>query len=177
MLAHPEKCGKIMIVTYVFTGAIVIASLLIQGHTSFDVLRIGGVKPDLLFIAIVYFSYSFGSFYGEVTGFIGGLLHDAISNSPLGFLTFPKVVLGFAVGMFGRSILKEHILTISLLLFLSSLAKGVITLFLGYIFHEASIAAVASIIFPESFYNAILAPPLFLLFDRIFEKELSREGS
>ena len=166
-----------MIVTYLFTGAIIIASLIIQGHTSFDVLRIGGVKPDLLFIAIVYFAYSFGSFYGEVTGFIGGLLHDAISNSPLGLLTFPKMVLGFLVGMFGRSVFKENILTVSLLLFFSSLAKGVITLFLSYIFHEASISAIAGIIFPESFYNAILAPPLFFLFDKIFERELSKEGS
>ena len=67
-----------MIVKYVITGAIIIASLLIQGHTSFDVLRIGGVKPVLLFIVVVYFAYSFGSFYGEVIGFISGLLHDSI---------------------------------------------------------------------------------------------------
>jgi len=31
-------------------------------------------------------------------------------------------------------------------------------------------------VFPESFYNALLAPPLFYLFDKLFEKELAREG-
>ena len=165
-----------MIVTYIFTGAIIIASLIIQGHTSFDALRIAGVKPDLLFIGIVYFSYSFGSFYGEITGFIGGLLHDAVSNSPLGLLAFPKMALGFIIGMFGRAVFKDNLITISILLFLSSIVKGIITLFLSYIFHEASVSSISNIIFPESFYNAILAPPLFFLFDKIFEREITEEA-
>lgn len=162
-----------MIVTYVFTTAIIIASLIIQGHSSFDVLRIADVKPDLIFIAIVYFAYSFGSFYGEVTGFIAGLLHDCISNSPLGFLAFPKMVIGFVVGIFGRAVMKENVLTVMALLFVSSLAKGVISLFLAFIFHEAAISDVTNIILPEAFYNAILAPPLFILFDKLFEHEIT----
>ena len=163
-------------VTYIFSGAIILVSLLIQGHSSFDVLRIAGVKPDLLFIAVLYLSYCFGSFYGEVTGFVSGLLHDAVSNSPLGLLTFPKVAVGFLVGMFGRSLFKSNILTTSLLLFVASLVKGFITLFLAYVFHEASVSSIICIIIPEAFYNALLAPPLFFLFDKIFERELAREG-
>lgn len=165
-----------MAVTYIFMGALIAASLIIQAHPSFDVLRIAGVKPDLLFVTIVYYSYSFGSFYGEVTGFIGGLLHDAVSNSPLGLLAFPKMTLGFIVGFFGRSVFKANLLTISLLILIASLLKGIITLMLCYIFHEASIISVINIIFPEAFYNALIAPALFFLYDKIFEKELSREG-
>lgn len=166
-----------MIVSYLFTAGLIIVSLIIQGHSSFDVLRIAGVKPDLLFITIVFLSYSFGSFYGEITGFISGLLHDSVSNSPLGLLTFPKMALGFIVGMFGRSVLKESFATVFLLLFGASLIKGVITLFLCYLFHEASVSQIASVIIPESFYNAFVAPPLFMLFDKIYEKEIEREGN
>src|SRR4030042_957571 len=119
-----------MISTYIFTAGLIIISLIIQGHSSCDVLRIAGVKPDLVFIAVVYFAYSFGSFYGEVTGFISGLLHDSISNSPLGLLAFPKMALGFIIGMFASSILRENVLTIFLMLFIASLLKGIITLFL-----------------------------------------------
>jgi rod shape-determining protein MreD len=165
-----------MILTYVFTIVIVLLSLLIQGHASFDILRIAGVKPDLIFITVVYLSYCFGSFYGEVTGFAGGLLQDAVSRSPLGLLTFPKVALAFVVGMFGRSIFKSNILTISLLLFAASLVKGFLTLFLCYVFHEAAAQSILTIILPESFYNALLAPPLFFIFDKIFEKELENKG-
>ena len=164
------------VIPYIFTAVLIILSLIIQGHPSFDVISIAGVKPDLLFILIVYLAYSFGSFYGEVTGFISGLLHDAISNAPLGFLTFPKMVLGFIAGMFGRSIIKSNIITVSLIIFIASLIKGLITLILAYIFHQGSISTVISIILPEAFYNALIAPPLFFIFDKIYEKELEREG-
>jgi rod shape-determining protein MreD len=139
-------------------------------------LRIAGIKPDLLFIAVLYFSYSFGSFYGEITGFVSGVLHDAVSNSPLGLLTLPKLILGFLAGFYGRAVFKANMISIALLLFVASLAKGVITLFLAYVFHEASVSSIISIIIPEAFYNALLAPPLFFLYDKIFERELSREG-
>jgi len=166
-----------MIFTYLVTGALIVVSLIIQGHSSFDAIRIAGVKPDLVFIIVVYLSYSFGSFYGEVSGFAGGLLHDAISNSPLGLLTFPKVVVAFIVGMFGRAVFKSNIVTVTLLLFLASLLKGVIMLFLSYIFHHASLSSVLHIIIPEAFYNALVAPLMFLLLDKIYAKELEREGN
>lgn len=165
------------ILSHVFTGIIVLVSLLIQGHSSFDALRIGGVKPDLVFIAVIYFSYTFGSFYGETTAFFGGLIHDAVSNAPLGLLTLPKVIIAFAVGLIGRSVIKSNIITIAALIFLSSIFKGLVTLMLAVVFHEAMLGDIARVIMPESFYNALLAPPLFFLFDRIYENELPSEGS
>ncbi|TFH43039.1 MAG: rod shape-determining protein MreD [Chrysiogenales bacterium] len=165
-----------MIVKYIFTAVIILVSLLVQGHPSFDVLRIAGVKPDLIFITVVYLSYCFGSFYGEVTAFIGGLFHDAVSNSPLGLLTLPKVAVAFIIGMFGRSLFKSNILTVWLLLFSATIVKGFLTIFLCYVFHEASASSILTIILPEAFYNALLAPPLFFIFDKIFERELEREG-
>jgi rod shape-determining protein MreD len=165
-----------MIVTYIITAVIVLISLLIQSHPSFDVIRIAGVKPDLIFIIVVYAGYSFGSFTGQVTGFAGGLFHDAVSNSPYGFLALPKLTVGFIVGMIGRSVLKSNVPTIILLLFVSTLLKGIITLFLSYIFTQGMLSSIIHVIIPESFYNALLAPPLFFLFDKIFHGELEREG-
>ncbi|HRX15394.1 MAG TPA: rod shape-determining protein MreD [Spirochaetota bacterium] len=166
-----------MNVSYIFTAIILIVSLIMQGHSSFDVLRIGGVKPDMTFIAIVYYSYSFGSFYGEATALFSGFFHDSMSNSPLGLLTLPKVIVAFAIGLFGRAVMKSNVLTIIPLVFGASVLKGVITLLLCMIFHEASVSDIAYIILPESFYNALLAIPLFLVFDKIYENELGREGS
>ncbi len=165
-----------MIYSYVMTAVIVIISLVIQGHTSFDSIRFAGVKPDLVFIIVVYMGYSFGSFNGEVTGFIGGLLHDSISTSPLGLLAFPKLAVGFMAGFFGRSMVKSNILTVFLIIFFASLLKGIITLLMAYVFHEAMISAITSVILPEAFYNAILAPLLFFLYDKIFQKDLEQEG-
>ena len=163
-----------MPLTYIFTAAIMIVSLIIQGHSSFDVLRFGGVKPDLLFIAVVYFGYTFGSFYGETTGFIGGLFHDAVSNSPFGLLALPKVIIGYAAGFLGRSFLKQNFITVALLILGASLVKGLITLFLCMLFHDAAFSDIATIILPESLYNAFLAPFLFFLYDKIFAHEIER---
>ena len=86
------------------------------------------------------------------------------------------MALGFIVGMFGREIFKINVVTVTALLFLTSILKGVITLFLCYVFHNASVSQVLHIILPESFYNALVAPFLFMLLDRIFAKELQGEG-
>ena len=165
-----------MIFKYIIIAVLVLLSLLIQGHPSFDVIRIAGVKPDIIFIIVVYTGYSFGSFDGQVTGFISGLFHDAVSNSPYGFLALPKLIIGFIVGMIGRSVLKSNVPTVILLIFISTLLKGVITLFLSYIFTQGMLTSIIHVIIPESFYNALLAPPLFFLFDKIFSGELEREG-
>jgi rod shape-determining protein MreD len=161
---------------YIFTGAIMLVSLIVQGHSSFDVLRVGGVKPDLIFIAVVYFAYTFGSFYGEVTGFIGGLFHDAVSNAPLGLLTLPKVIIAYVVGLFGRSVFKQTWMTVCLLIFGASLLKGLLSLLLCFAFHDAFAKDIIGIVIPESIYNAILAPFLFILFDYLFANEIERNG-
>lgn len=162
-----------MILPYIFTAVIATVALVLQGT---DIIQIAGKKPDLVFILVVYIGYSFGSFNGQVVGFITGLFHDSISRSPLGLLTLPKVVLGFVVGMFGRSVIKNNVLTIMLLLFVASLLKGILTLFLCYIFHQAMLSSVIQVIIPEALYNGIISPPLFFLFDRIYRSELEREG-
>ncbi|MBN1500199.1 MAG: rod shape-determining protein MreD [Spirochaetes bacterium] len=165
-----------MILPYIFTAAIMIISLLIQGHPSFDPIRVYGVKPDLVFIAVVYFGYSFNSFYGEVTGFIGGLFHDAVSDSPLGLLTLPKVIVGFLAGMLGRSVVRSNILTIFLLVGAATIVKGILTLLLAMVFDEGYVSDIMRIIIPETFYNAFLAPSLFFIYDKIFENELDNTG-
>jgi rod shape-determining protein MreD len=166
-----------MIFSYIYTAVLILICLIVQGHPSFDVIRIAGVKPDLIFILVIFSGYSFGSFYGEVTGFISGLFHDSISNSPLGLLAFPKMIMGFVIGMLGRSLIKSNLLTITLLLFVASIFKGVITLMICYVFHEARVTETLGIILPESFYNAILAPPLFFIFDKIFQYEIEKGGN
>ena len=166
----------IVILPYIVTGVIILISLVIQSHSSFDAIRIFGVKPDLVFIIVVYSGYSFGPITGQVTGFISGLFHDAVSNSPYGFLAFPKLTVGFIVGLIGRSVLKNNVPTIIILMLAATLVKGIITLILSYIFAQGMISAIIDVIIPESLYNCILAPPLFFLLDKIFRGELEREG-
>lgn len=162
-----------MILPYIFSVVIAAVALILQGT---DIIQIAGKKPDLVFIFVVYMGYSFGSFNGQVVGFITGLFHDSISRSPLGLLTLPKVLVGYLAGMFGRSVVKNTVPTVILLIFVASLVKGVLTLFLCYIFHQALLSSIIQVIIPEALFNAILSPPLFFLFDKIYQGELEREG-
>ena len=162
-----------MIFSYVLSALLILIALII--NRSLDSFSVMEIKPDVLFIIVVYLAYSFGSFYGQTAGFIGGLFLDSNSNGPLGLLTFPLVALGFLVGMFGRSVIRNNFLSVSLLLFVASLIKGIITLCLCAIFSEARLSLVLKIILPEAVYNALLAPVLFFLFDKLYAKELERE--
>lgn len=166
-----------MILPYIITTVIMALSLLIQSHPSFNVIEIYGTRPDLLFIVIVYYGYTFNSFYGEVTGFVGGLFHDAVSRSPLGLLTLPKVIIGFAIGLIGRSIVRSNVFTRFLLVGGATFVKGVITLLLTMVFHEAAVSDITRVIIPETFYNALLSSILFPIFDKIYENEIDDTGS
>jgi len=162
-----------VILKYIFTAIITILALVIQSHTSLDVIRIFGVKPDLLFIIVVYFAYAFGAFYGQVVAFISGLIRDSISNSPLGFLTLPTVIIAFIVGMFGKEILKGNLLNISLMIFAASFVKGIISFLLSIIFLSADALSIVTIVLPESLYNAIIAPAVFILLNKLFAEDIN----
>ena len=162
-----------MIFKYIFTFVIIGLSLIVQSHTSLDVIRIFGVKPDVLFIMVIYFSYTFGAFYGQVIAFASGLIRDAISNSPLGFLTLPSILIAFIIGMFGKELLKNNLLTISLMVFVASFVKGIITYLLSIAFLSASAFSIISVVLPESLYNAILAPAVFILLNKLFAEEIN----
>ena len=162
-----------MILKYIFTTILVIVALVIQSHVSLDAIRIFGVKPDLLFILIVYFSYTFGPFYGQVVAFASGLLRDSISNSPLGFLTLPSVIIAFIVGMFGKEMLKDNLITIAVMIFVASFLKGIVAYLLSIIFlSETSAFSIINIVLPESLYNAIIAPAVFILLNKLFTEEI-----
>ncbi len=163
-----------MIITYLLTGLVLAIALLVQGHTSTDAIRFFGVKPDLVFIIVVYLGYTFGSFYAQISAFVSGIFRDSISNSPLGFLTLPAVIIAFLAGMLGRGVFKSSLLMISLMLFVASLLKGVICLVLAYIFSAGDAVSIYNLILPEALYNAVLAPPVFILLDKLFSSEIER---
>ncbi|HNX60296.1 MAG TPA: hypothetical protein PKK43_14435, partial [Spirochaetota bacterium] len=67
-------------------------------------------------------------------------------------------------------------LTVFILVFVASAIKGLLTLMLCFAFHEAFIGDIIHIIVPESFYNAVLAPFIFMLFDKLFDHVIDRSG-
>jgi rod shape-determining protein MreD len=85
---------------------IFMVSLILQ--TSFvPVITIAGVKPDLLIIALFFFSIKYGVMPGIFVGFALGLGQDLYSPSLLGQNALTKTVTGAFIGLFNERMMRS----------------------------------------------------------------------
>jgi rod shape-determining protein MreD len=95
-------------------------SLILQ--TSFvPVIAIAGVKPDLLLIALFFFSVKYGVMPGIFVGFVLGLGQDLYSPSLLGQNALVKTVTGAFIGLFNERMMRSDPLIKTVLLLLAFL--------------------------------------------------------
>jgi rod shape-determining protein MreD len=81
-------------------------SLILQ--TSFvPVITIAGVKPDLLIVALFFFSIKYGVIPGIFVGFTLGLGQDLYSPSMLGQNALTKSVAGAFIGLFNERMMRS----------------------------------------------------------------------
>jgi rod shape-determining protein MreD len=81
-----------------FSGLIIVVFILLQ-TTILHTVAIEGVVPDLSLIALVFLANKNGKIFGESLGFIGGLVEDFLSLSPLGFHAVVKTLIGYLFGL------------------------------------------------------------------------------
>jgi rod shape-determining protein MreD len=92
-------------------------SLILQ--TSFvPVITIAGVKPDLLLIALFFFSIKYGVMPGIFVGFALGLGQDLYSPSLLGQNALAKTITGAFIGLFNERTMRSDPLIKTVLLLL-----------------------------------------------------------
>ena len=83
--------------------------------------------PDLVLIVVLYISFFNGSLFGEVNGFIAGLIIDFLSAAPLGLNTFIRTIHGFVYGLFKGTVNIDKVFFPFLLGFTSTIFKAFIT--------------------------------------------------
>ena len=69
-------------------------------------LAVMSVKPDLLLIALFYFSVKMGMMPGAFVGFFLGLGQDLFSPELLGQNALAKSLTGFALGLFNERVVR-----------------------------------------------------------------------
>ena len=79
--------------------------------------------PDLVLICVLYFSFLNGKNYGQVSGFLSGLLLDFLSGSPLGFNCLYRTVIGYLSGVFRRTINSSGFIVPSVIGLLATILK------------------------------------------------------
>jgi rod shape-determining protein MreD len=81
-------------------SALVALALLILQTTFIPFLSIGGFLPDILLIWVVYVAVRHGQMEATITGFLVGLLQDAVSMQFFGLGALTKTIAGFVAGYF-----------------------------------------------------------------------------
>ncbi|HTY37676.1 MAG TPA: rod shape-determining protein MreD [Bacteroidota bacterium] len=81
-------------------SALVALALLLLQTTFLPLVSIGGFVPDVFLIWVVYVAVRRGQIEATITGFIVGLLQDAVSMQFFGLSALTKTIAGFVAGYF-----------------------------------------------------------------------------
>jgi rod shape-determining protein MreD len=81
-------------------SALVALGLLVLQTTFIPFLSIGGFVPDLFLIWVVYVAVRHGQMEAIITGFLVGLLQDAVTMQFFGLSALTKTIAGFVAGYF-----------------------------------------------------------------------------
>jgi rod shape-determining protein MreD len=150
--------------------AVVVTALLLQS-TIFAQIKLGGAKPELLYLVTIVLAILEGPASGAVGGFTAGMALDFLLNKPKGMTALTLTLVGYMVG-----IVRHYITTPSpalpTLLVGAGTAAGIIFYgFVSFLLGELSTGFLYlfRVAFLSAIYNAILTPLLYPLLRRVAE--------
>jgi rod shape-determining protein MreD len=136
--------------------------------TLFTSLSIQRIRPDLVLILTLYLAFSYPMVSGGSIAFIMGFLMDLFSGNPFGLYTFSRPFIFLVARLFRERLYLEGFLSQSLFVFFLALGEGFLILFLlntlnpiGHFF-----PMVLTLLLPQSFFTALIAPALSSVFNR-----------
>ena len=142
-------------------GGLLVAAGLVQGAWLARVEISGAILDPLLPIAVAV-GILRGAESGAAVGLAGGLLQDLLSGGPLGVNGLTKLVVGFASGLFERSIYIENPLLPAVATFAGTLLSEFLLLAVGQVTGlSGSAVASAPRVLTQAVMNGALAPMLF----------------
>jgi len=153
------------ILTMAFLGIIIF----ILETVVIDLFTIGGIKPDFILIVSIYSGLCLNKNTAAGIGFAFGLVQDALSFKLMGINSLSKCLIGFSIGSLREKILSENLLVQYLFTFIATFLNGVIFLFIlkGLLLMEIKVLNFLWSLLIQGIYNSLLAPPIFLLLNRI----------
>jgi rod shape-determining protein MreD len=89
---------------------LVALGLLLLQTTFLPFLSVGGFLPDIFLIWIVYIAITRGQMEAMITGFVAGLMQDAVTIQFFGLMALTKTIAGFIAGYFYNDNITEQTL-------------------------------------------------------------------
>lgn len=115
---------------YLGIAVLYVLGLVLQS-TLFNFLKVGGVKPDLVLLLVIYFAFTNGPVKGALLGLGLGLLEDFFIGYYFGMNALALLVSGFVAGWFETVMYKENIFIALFVTFFGSLIAQTVTIFSG----------------------------------------------
>lgn len=126
-------------------------------------VQLGQVRPDLFLLLLYLGSFKMNSVRACLAGCLLGLYEDALSGAPLGLNAFTLTVLGYVLVRVREELEDTRLVPHLVLLFLTGLSSGLMTLgvlaFFGMGRHVGE--ALIWIIVPGAVYTAAVGGLLF----------------
>ncbi|MFP4152427.1 MAG: rod shape-determining protein MreD [Alkalispirochaeta sp.] len=141
-------------------------------------LSLFGARPDLIAIIIAYNAHRQGVQKGQLSAFAVGVIEDFLSAAPLGFYAIVRLIQGAVVGVthgkiHGDMVIAPVVISVTTV-FLRIVTSMVVTAVTGIETATARTGAVPVVV--EIVLTALIAPVLFLLLDRLFNRLQGRRS-
>ena len=150
--------------------AVVVTGLLLQS-TIFAQIKLGGAKPELMYLVTIVLAMLEGPPAGAIGGFTTGMAQDFLLNQPKGITALTLTLVGYAVGTVRQFITTPSPFLPVLLVAGATLGGvlfyGFVSFLLGqfpggflFLLRTAALSAL---------YNALLTPLLYPVLRRVTE--------
>jgi rod shape-determining protein MreD len=157
-------------------AAVVVTALLLQS-TVFAQVKLGGAKPELMYLVTIVLAMLEGPNSGAVAGFSAGMAQDFLLNDPKGITALVLTLVGYVVG-----IVRQFITTPSPALptILVGTATAAGLLFYGFVAFllgafPGDVLFLLRVAFLSAAYNAILTPLLYPVLRRVAEASRTKK--
>lgn len=142
---------------------------LVAQTTFFPHVRVFGIVPDVMLLAVVAVAAREGSEVGVVFGFAAGVSIDLFLEVPLGLSALSYVIVGHAIGLFHRGFLRARWWLGPALGGSASLAAGLLFVLVGTILGQVHLLALRTVVVipARALCDAILAIVVFPLTSRL----------
>ncbi len=156
--------------------AVVLTALVLQS-TLFAQMKLGGAKPDLVYLATIVLAVLEGPFSGALAGFFGGIMEDFLLNQPKGVTALTLTLVGYAVGTLRQFISSPSpvlpVILVGGVSFAAVIFYGLVDYLIGHPVGGAYLVRVALL---TGLYNALLTPILYPVIRRVAEASRGKKA-
>jgi rod shape-determining protein MreD len=155
--------------------AVVLTALVLQS-TVFAQIKLGGAKPELVYLVTIVLAFLEGPFSGVVAGFFGGMAQDFLLDMPKGITALTLTLVAYAVGTVRQYVVTPSpllpVIVVSTATIGGVLFYGLVAFLLGQL--DVGVSYLLRVALLSGAYNALITPLVFPVVRRVAESSRAK---